>query len=70
VFIVSNETAATLTNGLKLLKSIMPPDAFFRRSSDAGLDLFLIDELASQHKVLRNSWPNAMQLLCLFYYLQ
>jgi len=47
VFVVSNETAVTLTDGLKLLKSIMPPDAFFGRGSDTGLDLFLTDELAS-----------------------
>ena len=29
VFVVSNETAATLTDGLELLKSVMPPYAFF-----------------------------------------
>jgi len=32
--------------------------------------LFLTDELASKREALRNSWPNARQLLCLFHYLQ
>ena len=70
VFVVSNETTSTLTVGLDLLKSIMPPDAFFGKGSDTGPILFLTDELASQHEALRNAWPNARQLLCLFYYLQ
>jgi len=70
VFVISNETTSTLTVGLDLLKSIMPPDAFFGRGSDTGSILFLTDELVSQREALRNSWPDARQFLCLFHYLQ
>ena len=70
VFVVSNGTASTLTDGLDLLKSIMPPHAFFGNSSETGPLLFLTDELSSQQQALRNVWPNARQLLCLFHYLQ
>jgi len=48
----------------------MPPDAFFGRGSDTGPILFLTDELVSQREALKNSWPDARQLLCLFHYLQ
>lgn len=70
VFVVSNETAPTITNGLDLLKSITPSDAFFGKGSNTGPTLFLTDELASQCEALRKAWPNARQLLCLFHYLQ
>ena len=70
VFVVSNETASTITDGLDLLKSIMPSDAFFGKGGNAGPTLFLTDELASQRQALRKVWPNARQLLCLFHYLQ
>jgi len=70
VFVVSNETASTITDGLNLLKSIMPSDAFFGKGSNTGPTLFLTDELASQHEALRKVWPNARQLLCLFHYSQ
>ena len=59
-----------LTDGLNLLKSIMPSDAFFGKGSNTGPTLFLTDELASQRETLRKVWSNARQLLCLFHYLQ
>ena len=49
MFVVSNETASTITDGLDLLKSIMPSDAFFGKAGNTGANLFLTDELA--HKV-------------------
>lgn len=66
VFVVS---ASTIADGLDLLKSTMPSDAFFGKGSNAGPTLFLTDELASQREALRKVWPNARQLLCLFHYL-
>ena len=70
VFVVFNETASTITDGLNLLKSIMPSDAFFGKGGNTGPTLFLTDELSSQREALRKVWPNARQLLCLFHYLQ
>ena len=40
VFVVSDETALTITSGLDLLKSIIPSDAFFGKGSDTGPSLF------------------------------
>lgn len=70
VFVVSNETASTITGGLDLLRSIMPSDAFFGKGGKAGPTLFLTNELVSQREALRKIGPNARQLLCLFHYLQ
>ena len=41
VFVVSNETAPTITNGLDLLKSTMPSGAFFGKGSNTGPTSFL-----------------------------
>ena len=70
VFVVSDESTSTITAGLNLLKSIMPPDAFFGKGRDTGPELFLTDEQASQREALRQVWPNVRLLLCLFHYLQ
>ena len=55
---------------MNLLKSILPSHAFFNKGSEVGPALFITDELASQREALRNVWPNARLLLCLFHYLQ
>ena len=70
VFVVSDKSTSTIAAGLNLLKSIMPPDAFFGKGCETGPELFLTDEQASQREALRQVWPNARLLLCLFHYLQ
>jgi len=70
VFVISNETTSTIADGLNLLKSVMPSDAFFGKGGEAGPSLFLTDELATQREALGKVWPDSRQLLCLFHYLQ
>ena len=70
VFVVSDESASTITASLDLLKSIMPSGAFYGCGCETGPELILIDEQSAQCEALRQVWPGTRQLFCLFHYLQ
>ena len=54
LIISSSESQAVLTEGLKMLLSVMPPDAFFGKGA-AGPDIFMTDDSQSERNSLLSS---------------
>ncbi|KAJ1528133.1 hypothetical protein ONE63_008047 [Megalurothrips usitatus] len=70
MIITSSESEDVLSEGMRLLKSILPPDAFYGRGPDRGPEVIMTDDSKSERNSLENSWPVRVLLLCLFHVLQ
>ncbi len=70
VILTSDEREETIYNGLELLKSVMPENAFFGRSSRAGPQVFMTDDSIAERAALHKCWPHAVIFLCTFHFLQ
>ncbi len=70
VILTSDEREETIYNGLELLKSVMPENAFFGRSSRAGPQIFMTDDSIAERAALHKCWPHAVIFLCTFHFLQ
>ncbi|KAK3931457.1 PKS-NRPS hybrid synthetase [Frankliniella fusca] len=67
--IVSSESEVTITAGLKLLMSLVPPEGFYGRGIK-GPAIFMTDDCTAERNALMNIFPDAILLLCLFHILQ
>ena len=68
-FITRSESEDVITAGLLLLKSILPPYAFFHRGDD-GPQVFLTDDCTAERQALRACYPASSLILCIFHLLQ
>ncbi|XP_071511719.1 uncharacterized protein [Diadema antillarum] len=69
VIITSNEQEQTITEGLELLKTILPTDAFGGNGNE-GPAVFITDDCLSERKALHTVFPKSTLLLCTFHLLQ
>ncbi|CAB4444908.1 unnamed protein product [Rhizophagus irregularis] len=70
LFITSDELEITLEKALNLLKTILPPHAFYGRGAQVGLAVFLTDDSSAERNALELCWPQGIRLLCTFHILQ
>ena len=70
LFITSDELEITLEKAINLLKTILPPYAFFGRDSQVGPIVFITDDSNAERNALELCWPNSIRLLCTFHVLQ
>ena len=68
--ITTREDAPTIEFGLELLKTILPPYAFFGRGPTLGPALCITDDSDSERNALLSVWPQLIHLLCQFHLLQ
>ena len=68
--VTTREDAKTIEFGLELLKSILPPDAFYGRGPALGPVLCMTDDGDSERLALISAWPQIILLLCQFHLLQ
>ena len=68
--ITTREDEKTILHGLRMLKKMLPKDAFYGRGPDLGPTLGLTDDSDSERSSLREAWPNMELLLCQFHILQ
>ncbi|PKB99211.1 hypothetical protein RhiirA5_462455 [Rhizophagus irregularis] len=55
---------------LNLLKTILPPHAFYGRGAQVGPAVFLTDDSSAERNALELCWPQGIRLLCTFHILQ
>ena len=59
VLMTSREDVSTITEAFRILKTILPPDAFFRRGPQLEPMGIMTDNSASERQSLRATWPQA-----------
>lgn len=69
VLITTSESSATLQAGFSLLRSLLPPSAFFGCGSD-GPQAIMTDDCAALRQALHAVYHGASLLLCTFHLLQ
>ena len=55
---------------MNLLKTILPPYAFYGRGLIIGPIVFLTDDSSAERNALELCWPGGIRLLCMFHFLQ
>lgn len=55
---------------MNLLKTILPPHAFYGRGPQVGPAIFLTDDSSTERNALGLCWSQAIRLLCTFHILQ
>ena len=68
--ITTREDTATIIFALELLKSVLPPGAFYGRGKQEGPQVFMTDDSEVERSALHTAWPQAVLLLCIFHVLQ
>ena len=68
--IATKEDEKTINEGLMLLKSIMPRNAFYKKGPEAGPTLFITDDDKAERNALKAVWNHAILLQCQFHFLQ
>ena len=68
--ITTREDEKTIQHGLKMMKKMLPPDAFYGRGPDNGPSLGMTDDSDAERNALRSVWPQMELLLCHFHVLQ
>ncbi|CAG8813341.1 32376_t:CDS:2, partial [Gigaspora margarita] len=59
LFLTSDEMEITIEKVLNLLKTILPPNAFYGLGPQAGPTVFLTDNSSSERNTLKCCWPKA-----------
>ena len=70
LFITSDELEITLEKAINLLKTILPPHAFFGCGPQVRPMVFMTDDSSTEHNALELYWPQGIRLLCTFHILQ
>ena len=68
--VTTREDNKTIEFGLELLKSVLPPYAFYGRGPAVGPVVGLTDDSDSERLALAAAWPQLNLLLCQFHLLQ
>lgn len=70
MIISSSESEKVLGEGIRMLKSVMPSDAFYGRGPSTGPAVVMTDDSDPERNALRMSFAGVVLLLCLFHILQ
>ena len=70
VIITSDEQEETITQGLELLKEVLPKHSFYGRGVERGPGITMTDDSSAEQNALHNMWPEICLLLCVFHFLQ
>ena len=70
IVLTSDEKEETITAALHLLLEILPQNAFYSAGVEKGPGILMTDDSSSEKNALKIIWPNSLQLLCLFHFLQ
>jgi len=70
LFVTSDELEITLEKAINLLKTILPPHAFFGHGPQIGPMVFMTDDSSAERNALELCWPQGIRLLCTFHILQ
>ena len=68
--VTTREDANTVEFGLELLKTVLPPDAFYGRGPQLGPVLCMTNDGEAERLALASAWPELILLLCQFHLLQ
>ena len=67
---ITREDEKTIKFGLDILKTVLPPGAFYGRGREIGPQVFMTDDCLAERNALSSAWPNSVLLLCIFHVLQ
>ena len=67
--VTSSENEKTLTRAFEVFKNILPDDAFGKRGKQNGPVLFMTDDADAEINALKQVWPEARLLLCVWHVL-
>ncbi len=70
VIITSDEEQGTISQGLDLLKTVLPTNCFYESGSDNCPSIIMTDDSCAERNALHKAWPNSNLLLCTFHFLQ
>ncbi|KAK3911144.1 Merlin [Frankliniella fusca] len=70
IMIVSSESEEVLAVAVNILKSILPPKAFYGRGAAVGPKIAMTDDCPNERNAIRSAFPGIILLLCLFHVLQ
>ena len=70
VVMISDEKEESITKGFQLLMETIPSDSFIRKGDHGGPTVVMTDDSNTEKHALKTVWPNAVQLLCIFHFLQ
>ena len=70
IMLTSDEKQQTLEDALQLFKSCLPDFSFHGASPTTGPKVFMTDNCYELREALKNVWPNATTVLCIFHVLQ
>ena len=70
IILTSDEQESTLKKGFEMFKSLLPIDAFFGKGPCSGSEVIMTDNSDELRNSLRETWPKAKLLLCLFHVIQ
>ena len=68
--LTSDEKETTIEHSMKMLKSLLPQNAFFGEGSERGPSVIMTDDSSPERDALSKVWPSALLLLCTFHFLQ
>ena len=66
----TREDEDTIKFGLEILKTVLPPGAFYGRGRQMGPQVMMTDDCLAERNALSSSWPNCVLLLCIFHVLK
>ncbi|GES92231.1 hypothetical protein GLOIN_2v1883854 [Rhizophagus clarus] len=70
LIVTSDELEITLEKAFNMLKTILPPHAFYGCGPQTGPILFLTDDSSAERNALELCFPKTIRLLCTFHILQ
>ncbi len=70
VVMISDEKEESIAKGFQFLMETIPSDSFIRKGSKGGPTVVMTDDSNTEKQALKTVWPNAVQLLCTFHFLQ
>ena len=68
--ITSDEQEETIAQGLQLLQTVLPEDAFHKCGVKKGPSIVMTDDCSAERNAMHQIWPDAKLLLCVFHFLQ
>ena len=70
VMITSDEQEETIQQGLKMVKQVLPAEAFYSIGAKRGSAIIMTDDSSAERNALQHVWPDTRLLLCIFHFLQ
>eukprot|EP00118_Oscarella_pearsei_P019528 m.208172 g.208172 ORF g.208172 m.208172 type:complete len:540 (+) comp39701_c1_seq9:1438-3057(+) len=70
VIVTSDERETTIYQGLQLLRSVLPTNAFCGRGAETGPKIVMTDDSQTERGAIAKFWPESVLFLCSFHFLQ